>query len=66
MEPYGGKAANRQRVLESACLVSGKLVARQYWQNRYNIDRVETADIFESLRNSFCQCEGFESLRGTF
>ena len=36
------------------------------WLNRYNIDRVEPAHIFESLRNSFCQCEGFESLRGTF
>ena len=66
MEPYGGKAANRQRVLESARLVSGKLVARQLAEQIYNIDRVEPAHIFESLRNSFCQCEGFESLRGTF
>ena len=41
----------------------GKAIGRT---DIYNIDRVEPAHIFESLRNSFCQCEGFESLRGTF
>lgn len=37
------------------------------WQNRYIIlTGLSLLTFFESLRNSFCQCEGFESLRGTF